>query len=154
MITIKGKEYTLEELIELRDLIEKAMNYLDDTDAIKGTTLYPSWEDLLKKKYKFTNDDVNAGFRCQYKDVLYKVIQAHEIHEAYPPDVTVSLYARVLIPDENVVPEWEQPISTNGYSIGDRVTHNGKTWESLVNNNVYEPGAMGTTTVWKEVDGE
>ena len=29
-------------------------------------------------------------------------------------------------------PEWEQPGSTNGYSKGDKVTHNGKTWESLV----------------------
>ena len=48
-------------------------------------------------------------------------------------------------------PEWEQPGSTNGYSKGDKVTHNGKTWESLVDNNVWEPGVIGTESLWKEV---
>ena len=47
--------------------------------------------------------------------------------------------------------EWEQPGSTNGYSKGDKVTHNGKTWESLADNNVWEPGAAGTESLWKEV---
>ena len=32
-----------------------------------------------------------------------------------------------------------------------RVKHNGKVWESLVANNVWEPGAVGTETVWREV---
>jgi hypothetical protein len=31
------------------------------------------------------------------------------------------------------------------------VTHNGKTWESLIDNNVWEPGAVGTETLWKEI---
>lgn len=29
----------------------------------------------------------------------------------------------------------------------DNVTHNGKTWESLVDNNVWEPGVYGWTEV-------
>ena len=29
--------------------------------------------------------------------------------------------------------------------------HNGKTWESLVDNNVWEPGAVGTESLWKEI---
>ena len=29
--------------------------------------------------------------------------------------------------------------------------HNGKVWESLVDNNVWEPGAQGTETVWREI---
>ena len=32
-----------------------------------------------------------------------------------------------------------------------QVTHNGKTWESLADNNVWEPGAIGTESLWKEV---
>ena len=35
---------------------------------------------------------------------------------------------------------------------GDRVKHNGKTWESLVDNNVWEPGAQGTEALWKVVE--
>ena len=71
--------------------------------------------------------------------------------ESWAPDVSPSLWAKVLIPEPSVIPEWEQPGSTNGYSKGDKVTHNGKTWESLVDNNVWEPGAAGTESLWKEV---
>ena len=49
-----------------------------------------------------------------------------------------SLFAKVLIPDKNVIPEWEQPESTNPYSKGDKVTHNGKTWRSTIDGNVWE----------------
>ena len=152
MITIKGKEYTLAEMIELRDLIEKAINGLDDTDAITGTTLFPLWNELLVEGYVFTADDVTNGFRCQYNGVLYKVLQAHTIQADWTPDVSPSLFAKVLIPDENVIPEWVQPDSTNPYMIGDKVIHNGNTYESLVNNNVWEPGATGTESLWAVVE--
>ena len=32
--------------------------------------------------------------------------------------------------------------------IGDKVTHNGKTWVSVIDYNVYEPGVAG----WNEVE--
>lgn len=150
MIVIAGKNYTVEELLELRGLIERGVQSLDDADALRGTTLYPLWEDLLRRNYVITAEDVVNGFRCQYNGVLYKVLQQHTVIEGYNPVDAVSLWAKVLIPDENVIPEWEQPESTNGYSIGDKVTHNGKTWESLINDNVFEPGVVGTETVWAE----
>ena len=121
MITIRGKEYTIEELIELRDLIEKAMNHLGDEDAVVGTTLFPLWTDLLASEYVFTQEDVNTGFRCQYNDVLYKVLQPHKIQADWTPDTAPSLFTVVLIPDENVIPEWTQPESTNPYKKGDKV---------------------------------
>lgn len=43
--------------------------------------------------------------------------------------------------------EWVQPDSTNPYMMGDRVLHNGNTWESTVDNNVWEPGVYG----WEQV---
>lgn len=67
------------------------------------------------------------------------------------PDAAVSMYTKVLIPDANIIPEWVQPDSTNAYMKGDKVLHNGKVWESLVDNNVWEPGAVGTETLWREV---
>ena len=106
MITILGKEYTIEEIKVLRDLIEKAMNSLSDEEALIGTTLFPLWIDLLTKEYVFTQEDVDAGFRCQYEGKLYKVLQPHTIMETWTPDMSPSLYAVVLIPDENVIPEW------------------------------------------------
>lgn len=152
MINILGKDYTIEELHELRALIEKVINGLNDTDAVTGATLFPLWTDLLADGYVFTKDDVTNGFRCQYNGVLYKVLQAHTIQESWTPDVSPSLFAQVLIPDENEIPEWVQPDSTNGYSIGDKVTHNGIIYESLVDNNVWEPGATGTESLWSVVE--
>ena len=62
-----------------------------------------------------------------------------------------SLWAKVLIPNPDVIPDWEQPDSTNGYAKGDKVIYGGKTWESLTDNNVWEPGAAGTESLWKEL---
>ena len=33
----------------------------------------------------------------------------------------------------------------------DKVSHNGKIWISLIDNNVWEPGVVGTESLWKEV---
>ena len=46
--------------------------------------------------------------------------------ENWTPLNAQSLWAKVLIPDENVIPEWEQPNSTNPYMKGDKVLFNGK----------------------------
>lgn len=54
--------------------------------------------------------------------------------------------------NENDIPEWEQPDSTNAYRKDDKVTHNGSPWVSLIDNNVWEPGALGTETLWEEID--
>ena len=41
---------------------------------------------------------------------------------------------------------------SNKYQLGAIVTHNGKLWESTFNGqNVWEPGAVGTEALWKEV---
>ena len=37
------------------------------------------------------------------------------------------------------------------YMKGDKVTHGGKVWVSTVDNNVWEPGATGTESLWTEV---
>lgn len=115
-----------------------------DEQALKVPSLYPEWSgDAVAYK---------TGDRVLYDGVLYKVLQDHTSAGDWTPDYATSVFAKVLIPDETVIPEWEQPDSTNGYSIGDRVTHNGKTWESQVDNNVWEPGADGVgDTIWAEV---
>lgn len=80
--------------------------------------------------------------------MLYTVLQAHTSQATWTPDVSPSLFARVLIPDPEVVPDWVQPDSTNPYMTGDKVRHNDKVWESTVDNNVWEPGVYG----WIEVE--
>ena len=92
-----------------------------------------------------------ADTRVRYGDTLYRCLQTHTAQETWNPADAPSLWAKVLIPDPDVIPEWEQPDSTNPYKKGDKVTHNGKTWISLVDNNTWEPGVVGTEGVWSEV---
>lgn len=116
---------------------------LPDTLALEAKAIYPEWDgDAIK----YAKD-----YKVLYKDVLYKCLTEHTSQADWAPDAAPSLWAKVLIPDPEVIPDWEQPLSTNGYKKGDRVKHKGKTWESLVDNNVWEPGVVGTEGQWKEV---
>lgn len=113
-----------------------------DEQALQVPELYDSW----------SGDSVpyKAGVRLNYNSILYKVLQDHTSQPDWTPDAAPSLFAKVLVADPEVIPEWEQPDSTNGYAKGDRVTHKGEIWESLVDNNVWEPGVVGTESVWKK----
>ena len=113
-----------------------------DEVALQHADWYPVWRSDIH---------VKTGDRLTYDSILYRCLQEHDTQEAWTPESAPSLWAKVLIPDLDVIPAWEQPDSTNAYSKGDKVSHNGKTWESLVNNNVWEPGAVGTESLWREV---
>lgn len=131
---------TLTELArKLRPLIEKAAISLDDSDALEAKELYPQW----------SSDGVGylVNDRVRYDGILYKVLQSHVSQEGWTPIAAPSLFAKVLIPEPDIIPEWQQPDSTNPYQIGDRVTHNGKTWQNTIANNVWQPGVYG----WIEV---
>lgn len=123
---------------KLRPLIEEAVQSLSDTKALEAVTLYPRW--AIGIGYE-------VGVRVQYEGILYTVLANHTSQADWTPATAPSLFAKVLIPDENVIPEWEQPESTNPYMTGDKVTHNGKTWVSDIDNNVWEPGVYGWTEV-------
>lgn len=118
-------------IVSVRDTIT-------DEQALSAQALFPEWKIGI---------EYQIGTRLLYNDVLYKVLQTHTSQETWIPVGSPSLFAKVLIPDENVIPEWEQPDSTNPYSIGDKVTHNDKTWVSNCDNNIWEPGVYG----WDEV---
>lgn len=107
-----------------------------DEQALAVPALYPTWRSGVYYA---------AGIRVLYNGTLYKALTAHTSQDDWTPDAAPSLFAKVLIPDETVIPEWEQPDSTNPYSAGDKVTHNGKTWVSDIDNNVWEPGVYGWT---------
>ena len=113
----------------------------DDIVALSIQEFYDIWEpDINYKKGQYIN----------YKEVLYKVLQDHLSQEAWTPDVTGSLFAKVLIdPTGETVLEWVQPDSTNAYMKGDKVKHDGQIYVSTVDNNVWEPGVYG----W-ELEGE
>lgn len=129
---------TRAEALRYRQHIETAVQSLADGEALEVVTLYPAWDPTAVYA---------AGTRVQYHGTLHKCLQDHTAQADWTPEAAPPLWAKVLIPDPDVIPEWEQPDSTNPYSAGDKVTHNGKTWVSDIDNNVWEPGVYG----WSEV---
>lgn len=123
----------------LRAQIESNATVMPDEEAVQFVELFPNWSP--------NGVSYTADTRVRYNGVLYRVLQDHVSQEEWTPTAAASLFAKVLIPDESVIPEWEQPDSTNPYMTGDTVTHNGKTWTSDVDNNVWEPGVYGWTEV-------
>lgn len=101
----------------------------------------------------------SVGQRVKYKGKLYKVLQGHVSQADWAPDAAPSLFAEILPgqdgnePADGSYAEWQQPDSTNGYSNGDLVMHNGKLWQSQVDNNTWEPGGAGVyENIWKEMN--
>lgn len=122
----------------VRAAMDNAGAVLTDEQAATAVALYRAWEPGV---------EYAVGDRRVYDGTLYKCLQEHAAQETWNPSAAPSLWAKVLIPDPDVIPEWEQPDSTNPYMMGDKVTHNGKTWVSDIDNNVWEPGVYG----WSEV---
>ena len=131
-------QFTRFQAEKYRQLMNQAATSLSDSDAAYAPRLFKYWEQ---------DHAYEVGERVQYVGKLYKVLQAHTSQAGWEPDVAVSLFAEVLIPDPGVIPEWVQPSSTNPYMMGDKVRHNGKIWISIADYNVWEPGVYG----WEEV---
>ncbi len=123
---------------QLRRLIELLSAHLSDEDAMEAVELFPAWNGAAS---------YTVGDRVRFQDNLYHCLQSHTAQADWTPEAAPSLWAKILIPDPDVIPEWEQPDSTNPYAKGDKVRHNGKTWISTIDGNVWEPGVYG----WEEV---
>ena len=123
-----------------RLLIRQQINTLsvDDNTALRMVEYYPAPDAA----------SYAAGDRIQYNGKLYKCLQAHTAQADWNPVDAPSLWAEVLAgQDGTAIGEWVQPDSTNPYMRGDRVSYNGKIYESEVDNNVWAPGVYG----WVEI---
>lgn len=118
-----------------------ALCSISDEVSEKIPEIFPTW-DGNGKQYK-------TGDRVAYNGVLYKVLQDHTSQMDWTPETAPSLFAKVLTNEEGTPQEWEQPDSTNPYMKGDKVIYNGKTYESLIDNNVWSP--IDYPDGWKEI---
>ena len=122
---------------QLRHLIEQASISLDDASALDGIELFPTWTATPPMTYE-------VGDRVRHEDTLYKCIQPHTSQSDWTPDKVPALFIEVSIEE---FPEWVQPTGAHdAYSKGDKVSHNGKHWQSNVDGNVWEP-----PTMWDEI---
>lgn len=111
---------------------------LSDEEALSVSMLFETWDET---------DHFLEGRIYQYKNDIYRCLKEHDKQASWTPDEAHSIFVRVR--PEGEILEWEpvQPGVNEPYSKGDKVTHNGKTWISDVDNNVWEPGVYG----WSEV---
>ena len=114
----------------LRPYIEKASTSLTDEDALQAVELFPQW---------VTGRAYAVDERLQYKNVLYRVVQAHTSQADWTPDITPALFVVVSLDEW---PEFVQPTGAHdAYNKGDKVTFDGKHYISLIDGNVYSPTA-------------
>lgn len=127
--------------ILIRMAIKQANTITDDKEALGVQMLYPRWKE--GKEYK-------TGQYIQYNEILYKVLISHTSQVDWTPDIAASLFAKALVdPTGETILDWVQPDSTNPYMKGDKVTYNGTTYISIIDNNIWEPGVYG----WEIVEG-
>lgn len=126
----------------VKRMLSTETSTLSDEDALDVAALFPTWASKEGKT-------VTVGERLWYDGKLYKVIQEHVVQSDWTPDTAVSLFVEVSVAE---IPDWVQPKGAqDAYAKGDKVKHIGKVWESLVDANVWEPGAAGTEALWKEI---
>lgn len=131
-----GKYY--DAALVLRGVMDKAGAMLTDEQALEVPGLFSAWN--AEATYA-------VGDRVKYNGTLYRCLTAHTAQDAWTPTDAPSLWAKVLTDPSGEILPWVQPDSTNPYAKGDKVTYNGKTWISTVDNNVWKPGEYG----WDEV---
>ena len=123
-------EKIIKAFVKLRELATDDM-------SLQVPEIYPTWREGIA---------YTTNTRILYNEVLYKVLLDHTSQADWTPEVAPSLFAKVLTSETEIL-EWVQPDSTNPYMKGDKVTHNGQTYVSDVDNNVWEPGAYGWSVV-------
>lgn len=134
-------EEQLRQIIRLA--VKQARQITDNAEALEVKFLYKEFEAQIGR-------DLAVGEYIQYNDKLYKVLQAHKVQANWTPENAPSLFAEVLTdPTGETILEWRQPDSTNAYMKGDKVIFEGKTYESLIDNNVWSPAAYPAG--WKAI---
>lgn len=136
MLTLAGNDLT-----DAKREYQTSLMSIGDDVALKIPDVFPAWSGDSVEYKKDT--------KLTYNGVLYKVLQDHTSQESWTPDAAPSLFAKVLASADGTPQEWQQPDSTNPYNKGDRVLFNGKTYESLIDGNVWSPSA--NPAGWKEV---
>ena len=73
---------------ELRDILSRAMQSVDDVTAFENPNFYPEWE-----------TDVNyiAGMKVRQNGKLYKVLKSHISQQNYSPEESPDLFG---VPDD------------------------------------------------------
>lgn len=87
----------VEQAKHLRPYIERAMQFLPDTDALQAKTLYPMWSELVKTGKVDTNGKPGFRFRYDGDGELYRCVNGDpEFQKSWIPGIyTSAIYVRI-----------------------------------------------------------
>lgn len=123
---------------QLRRALQLFAKTLPEAQALEVATIYPAW--AAGRSYA-AGDILRHGVNSVGDPQLYKVVQAHTSQADWLPEATPALYDPFGL-DGSGYPLWSQPTGAHdAYNTGDVVSHNGTLYQSLVDGNVWEPGA-------------
>jgi hypothetical protein len=134
--------------LELRKALQIFLETLDaekDADKLLSVpSVFPVY--TIGKAYR-AKEVFSYGTNAVGDPQLYMVLQDHTSAAEWTPDTAASLYKAIGI-SEDGTPVWVQPVgASDAYNTGDIVLHNGKTYKSTADANVWEPGVYG----WEEM---
>lgn len=134
---------------QAQEVVILTRDFLPDTLALTLPEIYDEWNpDSISYIGKDTATQDKPASIVKRNGSLYRCLQSHTSQESWTPENSPSLW--VLIDDPAIEwPEWKQPTGAHdAYSIGAKVSHNGKKWISQIEANTVEPGT--DDRYWKE----
>ena len=133
----KFKSLEIAARITTRELVKQ--EELTDEEKILLVNIFPRWEVGIL---------VKVGEIYGYQGVLYEVIQEHTTQENWTPDEVPAMFKSHAPLD--LIPEWQRPSgSHDAYNTGDKVSFEGKIYESLIDANTWSPSEYPAG--WQEV---
>lgn len=152
------RAYTEDELAEIaedeeRERVESQRSEQMRTAASLMVRMQaPAMTDAQCLSVSLLFDDWREGIECgkgevyRYGGLIYRCKQGHTSQTGWEPGAATASLWTAITPDG---PQPWQP--GQSYDLDAEVTHGGKTWVSLVPNNVWEPGTPGTGNVWADL---
>lgn len=138
-----------EDAEQAQEVVLLTRDFLPDAIALTLPEIYDEWNpDSIAYIGKDTATEDKPASIVGRNGFLYRCLQSHTSQENWTPENSPSLW--LLIDDPAIEwPEWKQPTGAHdAYSLGAKVSHNGKKWISQIEANTVEPGT--DDRYWKE----
>ena len=125
--------------LELRHAVQLWLRGLSDEEEMRSVaSVYPAW--AAGRSYH-EDEILRHGLDEIGDPQLYRVLQAHDSQDNWPPNMADSLYAPIGL-SEDGMPLWTQPLgAADAYEAGDLVEYKGNKYVSLIDGNVWSPEA-------------
>lgn len=131
-----------EQILDALSALVNAGNFTD-AQALAAEAFYDGW----RAGVEYRKGDIRRYTGRDGSEGLYRYVAADPTvsTDSWNPEDAHSLWVRIREPGG--IAEWEpvQPGVNEAYRAGDKVTHNGRAWQSDIDNNTWEPGVYGWT---------